>query len=125
KKNRLHRVTQLLEEVGLKDHAQQKAKSLSGGEKRRLEIARLLLEDPKILLLDEPFAGLDPRAIRLLKTHLSKLHQRGIHLIISDHQVTHILELCQEIVLLQNGEKLLHCSSEEFSQHPLAKEHYL
>ena len=119
------RCHEVLARVGLQDHLRQKAKTLSGGEKRRLEIARVLLENPKLILLDEPFAGLDPKAIRLLKEVIVSLHQQGIATIISDHQVTHLLEVCSSISLIHKGQNLLDCPSHEFMQHPLAKDIYL
>jgi lipopolysaccharide export system ATP-binding protein len=119
------RCDELLETVGLQNHARQKVKSLSGGEKRRLEIARLLLEQPKLIMLDEPFAGLDPKAIRLLKDLIGKLHQQEISTLISDHQVTHLMDVCSNISLLHLGQNHLHCPVSEFMNHPLAKEVYL
>ena len=114
-----------LEVVGLSEHQSQNVMSLSGGEKKRLEIARLLLENPQLILLDEPFAGLDPKAIRLLKELIEELKSNGIQFIISDHQVAHVLDLCDEIYLLHQGKNLLCCPAQNFLAHPLAKEVYL
>jgi len=124
-KNFKERCVDLLRTVGLHEHQHQKAKTLSGGEKRRLEIARILLENPKLILLDEPFAGLDPKAIRLLKDLFHSLRQQGISFVISDHQVTHLLEICDKICLLHQGHLLLECDSRDFMSHPLAKNIYL
>jgi lipopolysaccharide export system ATP-binding protein len=99
--------------------------TLSGGEKRRLEVARLLLEKPKMILMDEPFAGLDPKAIRILKNLILNLQKEGINIFISDHQVSHILDICQNIILLHQGEVLLESETSHFMTHPLAKEVYL
>jgi lipopolysaccharide export system ATP-binding protein len=114
-----------LTKVGLLEHQHQKVMSLSGGEKKRLEIARLLLDKPNLILLDEPFAGLDPKAIRLLKELIEELKTNGIQFIISDHQVTHVLDLCEDIYLLHRGKNLLCCSAQEFLSHALAQEVYL
>ena len=119
------RCHELLSMVGLQNHQRQKVKTLSGGEKRRLEIARILLENPQLIMLDEPFAGLDPKAIRLLKEVIGNLQQSGISTLISDHQVTHLLDVCQHIQLLHKGQHLLECSATDFMNHPLAKEIYL
>jgi lipopolysaccharide export system ATP-binding protein len=124
-KNADLKIDELLEKVGLRDRATHLASTLSGGEKRRLEIARVLMENPKLIMMDEPFAGLDPRAIRLLKSLLLDLKAEGIHLLISDHQVDHILEICEEVTLMQEGRVSLKTSSEDFKQEKGAQESYL
>ncbi|HCR17172.1 MAG TPA: LPS export ABC transporter ATP-binding protein, partial [Candidatus Latescibacteria bacterium] len=81
------RLYSLLEELGLTDLAEQRADRLSGGEARRLEITRALAREPKFLLLDEPFAGIDPKAVELFQAIISDLKRRGIGLLITDHNV--------------------------------------
>jgi lipopolysaccharide export system ATP-binding protein len=115
----------ILTKVELESSIHQKVNTLSGGEKRRLEVARLLLEKPKMILMDEPFAGLDPKAIRILKNLILNLQKEGINIFISDHQVSHILDICQNIILLHQGEVLLESETSHFMTHPLAKEVYL
>jgi len=122
---RVDGLKELLEKVGLRDRATHKASTLSGGEKRRLEIARVLLEDPKLIMMDEPFAGLDPRAIRVLKGLLQELKGEGIHLLISDHQVDHILEVCDEVTLMDQGRVTLRSPSGDFKQKEGALKSYL
>lgn len=119
------KLDELLEKVGLVERREHLSSTLSGGEKRRLEIARVLMEEPKLIMMDEPFAGLDPKAIRLLKALLTELMNDGIHLLISDHQVDHILEICEEVTLMNHGEIALRSTSEEFKQKEGAKTSYL
>ena len=125
KENTLERCHQAMKELGLEAQAQQKAGTLSGGEKRRLELARVNMETPKLILLDEPFAGLDPKAIRQLKDAFATLSDKGVSLLISDHQITHILEICKEVTLLESGLVVLECDAEDFLTDPRAQKSYL
>ncbi len=120
KKKCLH----FLEEYGLSQLKDRSAKHLSGGEKRRLEIARTMMLEPKVLLLDEPFAGLDPHACEDLKTLLSGISEKGTRLWISDHQINHIVELSEKIYLMDQGVIILSGSPEELQQNELAKKTY-
>jgi len=101
-----------------------RAKNLSGGEKRRLEIARTMMLGPKVLLLDEPFAGLDPHACEDLKSLLSKISDTGTRLWISDHQINHIVELSEQIYLMDKGVIILSGSPEELQKNELAQKTY-
>jgi lipopolysaccharide export system ATP-binding protein len=97
------RANMLLDELGIKHLANQKANSLSGGERRRLEISRALATNPSFILLDEPFAGIDPLAVIDIKKIIGHLKKRGIGVIISDHNVRETLEVCDKAYILNNG----------------------
>ena len=94
----------LLEELGIAHLAEQRAAVLSGGEKRRLEISRTLAIDPAFILLDEPFAGVDPLAVIDIKNIIGHLKQRGIGVLISDHNVRETLEVCDRAYILNDGQ---------------------
>ncbi len=94
----------LLEELGIKHLSEQKASVLSGGEKRRLEISRSLATNPSFILLDEPFAGVDPLAINDIKKIIGHLKRRGIGILISDHNVRDTLGVCDKAYILCEGE---------------------
>ncbi len=94
----------LLEELGIAHLADQRAAVLSGGEKRRLEISRTLAIDPAFILLDEPFAGVDPLAVIDIKNIIGHLKQRGIGVLISDHNVRETLEVCDRAYILNDGQ---------------------
>lgn len=97
------RANMLLDELGIKHLANQKANSLSGGERRRLEISRALATNPSFMLLDEPFAGIDPLAVIDIKNIIGQLKKRGIGVVISDHNVRETLEVCDKAYILNNG----------------------
>jgi len=103
---RLQRADRLLEELGILRLADQNAGLLSGGERRRLEIARSLATDPGFMLLDEPFAGIDPLAVVDIKKIIGLLRDKGIGILISDHNVRETLGVCDTAFLLCNGEVL-------------------
>jgi lipopolysaccharide export system ATP-binding protein len=94
----------LLAELNIARLAKQKAYSLSGGERRRLEITRALVTNPKFILLDEPFAGIDPLAINDIKQIVTGLKERGIGIIISDHNVRETLDVCDLAYIINEGE---------------------
>ena len=93
----------LLEELGIKHLMNQKANLLSGGERRRLEITRALATNPSFILLDEPFAGIDPLAVIDIKNIIAHLKKRGIGILISDHNVRETLEACDKAYILNDG----------------------
>ncbi len=105
---REHRAEMLLEELGIKHLQSQKANVLSGGERRRLEISRALATNPSFILLDEPFAGIDPLAVIDIKNIISHLKRRGIGILISDHNVRETLGVCDNAYILVEG-KVLEC----------------
>ena len=98
------RAERLLNELGIKHLSQQKAVLLSGGEKRRLEISRALSTNPSFILLDEPFAGIDPLAVIDIKAIIEHLKELGIGVLISDHNVRETLGVCDEAFILNGGE---------------------
>jgi len=98
------RLERLLGLFGLKELRTQKAYSLSGGERRRVEIMRAVATEPKFLLLDEPFAGIDPIAVGELKDLLRELRRRGLGILISDHNVRETLEVCDRAYIVAGGE---------------------
>ena len=98
------RADMLLDELGIKHLMNQKANLLSGGERRRLEITRALATNPSFILLDEPFAGIDPLAVIDIKNIISHLKKRGIGILISDHNVRETLEACDKAYILNDGE---------------------
>jgi lipopolysaccharide export system ATP-binding protein len=100
---REERADMLLDELGIKHLSNQKANVLSGGEKRRLEISRSLATNPSFILLDEPFAGIDPLAINDIKNIIGHLKRRGIGILISDHNVRDTLGVCDEAFILYDG----------------------
>jgi len=93
----------LLDELGIKHLMDQKANLLSGGERRRLEITRALATNPSFILLDEPFAGIDPLAVIDIKNIIAHLKNRGIGILISDHNVRETLEACDKAYILNDG----------------------
>lgn len=116
---------ELLEELGIKRLSDQKAGVLSGGERRRLEISRALATDPGFILLDEPFAGIDPLAVIDIQNIILHLSQRGIGILISDHNVRETLGVCDKAYILNNGVVIESGSPEKIAQSPVAREIYL
>ncbi len=101
------KVADLLEEFGLTRLAKQKAWTLSGGEKRRMEIARCMISNPKIILLDEPFVGIDPITVSELRQMIFKLKDKGIGVLITDHNVRETLPLTERAYLIYDGKILV------------------
>ncbi len=115
----------LLEEMGLIDRKSQIAATLSGGEKRRLEICRALLTDPKFLLLDEPFVGIDPITVSELQETLQRLRSKGLGLLITDHNVRETLEIIDRAYILYQGKVLLEGDAKALAESPEARRVYL
>jgi lipopolysaccharide export system ATP-binding protein len=103
KEKQKERASILLEELGIDHLSNQRASVLSGGERRRLEITRCLVTDPSFILLDEPFAGIDPLAVIDIKKIIGHLRKRNIGILISDHNVRETLEVCDKAYILNNG----------------------
>lgn len=118
-------VLEVLESMQLVKLSAQKAGSLSGGERRRLEMARLMVLDPEIWLLDEPFTGMDPRSIQRISDVILELRGRGKGVLVSDHNVPQTLGLCDEAVLLDAGRVLVQGTPEEIAGSELARQRYL
>ncbi len=125
KKERIERLYALLEELKLTALKDKKAKTLSGGEKRRLEITRCLIRSPTLLLLDEPFANIDPLSIEEVKELMRHLKKRGIGILITDHNARELFSIVDRSYLLQSGKALVSGSTEEIVQDAQAKKHYL
>ena len=114
-----------IEEFGLSEITQLKGRQLSGGQRRKVEIARTLAAKPKIILLDEPFAGIDPIAIEDIKKVLKKLSSKGISILITDHNVRETLEICNQAAIINNGELISKGSRDELINDELVKKVYL
>lgn len=119
------RAEELLESMGLTKLQNQKGNSLSGGERRRLEVLRALATEPKFILLDEPFAGVDPFSISDLKKIINDIKKRNIGVFISDHNVRETLKVCDEAYIVNEGKVIAHGSSHEIAKNPIAREKYL
>jgi lipopolysaccharide export system ATP-binding protein len=115
----------LLNELGIKRLSKQKAAVLSGGERRRLEITRALATDPSFILLDEPFAGVDPLAVIDIQNIIKHLIKRNIGVVISDHNVRETLGVCNKAYILNNGTVIESGSPEKIASSPTAREIYL
>lgn len=115
----------LLEELGIGHLAGQKAGSLSGGERRRLEISRSLATDPSFILLDEPFSGIDPLAVIDIKKIIEHLKERKIGILITDHNVRETLCICDTAYILNNGEVIESGSPETIATSEIARNFYL
>ena len=103
KKDKDETIDNLLIQFGLKEIEERLGKFLSGGEKRRLELARLLVSSPRYVLLDEPFAGVDPISINEIKSHISSLARKNIGVLITDHNAADILDICDNVYVMKDG----------------------
>ena len=115
----------LLTELKILPLAKQKASLLSGGERRRLEITRALVTDPRFMLLDEPFAGIDPLAINDIQQIIKQLKDRGLGIIITDHNVRETLNVCDRAYIISEGRIIEHGSPEKIVQSEVARSVYL
>jgi len=125
KEEQKQRLEQLLDDFNIGHIADSKGYALSGGERRRVEIARSLVLEPAFLLLDEPFAGIDPIAVIDIQTIISQLKERGIGVLISDHNVRETLGVCDQAYILSQGKLLEFGTPEEIAASPVAREIYL
>lgn len=115
----------LLDEFRLNHVRKSEGKALSGGERRRVEIARALATDPAFILLDEPFAGIDPIAVADIQGMIAHMAQRGIGVLITDHNVRETLSIVDKAYILAEGHILLHGDSETIANDPVARKYYL
>jgi lipopolysaccharide export system ATP-binding protein len=122
---RRERLAGLLAELGLTDLAPYPAYTLSGGERRRLEITRALVTAPRYLLLDEPFTGIDPIAIGDIQEIVARLRDRGIGILITDHNVRETLAITDRAYILYEGKVLVSGTAREIATNPKAREIYL
>lgn len=122
---RYKRVEELLELLNIEPIRQRKGLSLSGGERRRCEIARSLVIKPKFLLLDEPFAGVDPIAVSDIQNIINELKKLNIGVLITDHNVRETLAICDRAYVIKDGSLLASGTSEEVAYNKDVKTHYL
>ena len=125
KSDQEERANLLLDELGIKHLKNQKANLLSGGERRRLEITRALATKPSFILLDEPFAGIDPLAVIDIKKIIRHLKNRGIGILLSDHNVRETLEVCDEAYILNEGRIIESGPPEKIASSETARRIYL
>ncbi|MDZ7699118.1 MAG: LPS export ABC transporter ATP-binding protein [Deltaproteobacteria bacterium] len=122
---RRSRLEKGLHELGIAHLARQKAISLSGGERRRLEITRALITEPRFMLLDEPFAGIDPLAINDIQNIIRQLKERGLGVMISDHNVRETLSVCDKAYIISQGEIIEEGPPETIVNSKIARSAYL
>lgn len=122
---RVKKMNDLIEEFRLGHVRKSEGKALSGGERRRVEIARALATDPAFILLDEPFAGIDPIAVADIQDMIAHLAKRGIGILITDHNVRETLSIVDKAYILANGKILLHGDSDTIANDPIARKYYL
>ncbi|MDO5016837.1 MAG: LPS export ABC transporter ATP-binding protein [Porphyromonas sp.] len=115
----------LIDEFGLEKVRTNNGDRLSGGERRRVEIARCLAIDPKFIMLDEPFAGVDPIAVQDIQLIVSKLREQNIGILITDHNVHETLSITDRAYLLFEGQVLFKGTAEELADNPIVREKYL
>lgn len=125
RKEKLAKLESLLDELGIREIRRQKTYTLSGGERRRTEIARSLAIEPRFLLLDEPFSGIDPIAVFEIKRIAAELSKRGIGVLLTDHNVRDTLEITQRSYLINLGEIVVSGPKEELLGSELARKIYL
>ena len=118
-------LSKLLDELSLLELQSNKGATLSGGERRRVEIARALAMQPHFLLLDEPFAGIDPIAVAELKNLIAQLNSKDIGVLISDHNVRETMQICKKVIILSEGKIIAEGTPKEVSKDKLVKKIYL
>jgi lipopolysaccharide export system ATP-binding protein len=125
RKERRTRLEKLLDSLGLRPLAKQKAITLSGGERRRLEITRSLVTEPSFMMLDEPFSAIDPIAVHDVQTMISQLKDMGLGILITDHQVRETLSIVDRAYIICNGEILCEGDSDFLTNDEQARRVYL
>ena len=125
RQERRERAKQLLGELDLLSKRKQKGATLSGGERRRVEITRALVLDPRFMLLDEPFSGIDPIAVIDIQKIISQLRERGIGIVITDHNVRETLTICDRAYIIKDGRIIREGSPTEITEDPTVREIYL
>ena len=125
KKEREKKLSELLEEFNLKEFSQTIGIKLSGGERRRTEIARSLASNPRFILLDEPFAGIDPLAVSDLKNTIRKLNDKKIGVLISDHNVRDTMNICSKVLVVNKGKIIANGKPADIAKNDLVKKVYL
>ncbi len=125
RRERRERLDQLLGELDLRDKARQRGVTLSGGERRRVEITRALVLDPRFLLLDEPFSGIDPIAVIEIQKIIHQLRDRGIGIVITDHNVRETLSICDRAYIIKDGRIIREGSPTAIADDKTVREIYL
>jgi len=121
---RRRRTDELLQQFGITHVRKSRAGSLSGGERRRLEIARCLISEPRIILLDEPFAGIDPVTVQSIQNIIRSLREQGISILITDHQVRETLAISDRGYVIRSGKVLCHGDPDTVRSNPTARKYY-
>jgi lipopolysaccharide export system ATP-binding protein len=124
-RERVRRRDELVEEFGLGRLLRSKAEVLSGGEKRRLEIARALITEPQLILLDEPFSGVDPIAVSEIRQIIFRLKERGIGILLTDHNVRETLATTDQSYIILDGKIIAQGDKQSILNDPLARQYYL
>ena len=125
REEQLNKMDELIAEFRIEHIRKSIGTALSGGERRRVEIARSLVTDPAFILLDEPFAGIDPIAVADLQGMIDHLARRGIGILITDHNVRETLSIVDKAYILASGKVLLHGDSDSIANDPVARKYYL
>lgn len=126
RRERVERAAQLIDQFGLSKQRRQLARTLSGGERRKLEIARALITDPKLIMLDEPFSGVDPKAVEDLQKEILHLKQDcGIAILLTDHNVRETLRVTDRSYIINEGKKLAEGTPQEIVRNDLVRRTYL
>lgn len=125
RKDRRQRLEELLEELDIQHLRKNKAFTLSGGERRRVEITRALVNEPQFILLDEPFAGIDPIAVEDIQKIIGRLVERGLGVLITDHNVRETLSICKRAYIMCDGKILKSGTAEFLANDPEARKIYL
>ena len=125
RRDRHRRADELIDQFGLGKVRRQHARLLSGGERRKLEIARALVTNPSLILLDEPFSGVDPIAVEDLQGEIRRLQEKGISILITDHNVERTLEVVNQAYIINEGEVLAYGRPSELVNNELVRKTYL
>ena len=125
RQERIHRLESLLEELGISHLANNKAYTLSGGERRRLEITRALVTNPSFILLDEPFSGIDPIVVNEAQEIIRKLKEKGLGILLTDHNVRETLSITDRAYLIAEGKIIISGSASDLINNPKARQIYL
>jgi lipopolysaccharide export system ATP-binding protein len=125
REQRKRRAQELLEQFGLQHKAKDEARTCSGGERRRLEIARALVTRPKLMLLDEPFAAVDPHTVEELQTEVRRLADNGIAMLVTDHNVQQTLRICDRAYIIHEGKNLREGTPREIINDKVVRDAYL
>lgn len=125
KKKRMERLEVLMDKLGLTEHAEKGSTKLSGGLRRRLEITRALISNPKIILLDEPFAGVDPIVVEDIQGIVELLRKEGLGILITDHNVAATLRITNRAYIIQHGRILISGTAEDIANSDVARSEYL